>query len=80
MGTAYVETEGTTSLENQTDELVLVATPVNSSYKFVNWTVNGEVVSTYAHYYVLLLNQGFVVSIDKYYVFCSDIDHLGMLL
>ncbi len=51
MGTAYVETEGTTEVTSQTEPLVLVATPANPSYKFVNWTVNGEVVSTDAHYY-----------------------------
>ncbi|MBR3609659.1 MAG: CotH kinase family protein [Bacteroidales bacterium] len=51
MGTAYVGTEGTTEVTSQTEPLVLVATPTDPSYKFVNWTVNGEVVSTDAHYY-----------------------------
>ena len=50
-GTAYINTEGVTSVTNNTDPLVLVATPTNPSYKFLNWTLNGEVVSTDSHFY-----------------------------
>ena len=47
MGTAYVGEEGTTSLSEQTGAVKVVAV-ANEGYEFVNWTVNGEVVSTVA--------------------------------
>ena len=47
MGTAYIGTEGTTSVENQTGVVKLVAV-ANKGYEFVNWTVGTEVVSTNA--------------------------------
>ena len=50
-GTAYINTEGVTSVTNNTDPLVLVAIPTNPSYKFLNWALNGEVVSTDSHFY-----------------------------
>ena len=50
-GTVYINTEGVTSVTNNTDPLVLVTTPTNPSYKFLNWTLNGEVVSTDSHFY-----------------------------
>ena len=47
MGTAYIGEEGTTSVENQTGVVKLVAV-ANKGYEFVNWTVGTEVVSTNA--------------------------------
>lgn len=52
MGSAYIGTEGTTSTRvdadgTQTIELTAVA---NEYYEFVNWTLNGEIVSTDAVY------------------------------
>ena len=46
MGSAYVGVEGTTSLEDQTGAVKLVATASGNAYRFVNWTVDGEVVAT----------------------------------
>ncbi|MBR4963161.1 MAG: discoidin domain-containing protein, partial [Muribaculaceae bacterium] len=46
MGSAYVGVEGTTSLEGQTSAVKLVATVSDNAYRFVNWTVDGEEVST----------------------------------
>ena len=46
MGSAYVGVEGTTSLEDQTSAVKLVATVSDNAYRFVNWTVDGEVVAT----------------------------------
>ena len=51
MGTVYINTQGVTTVSNNAESLVLVATPINSSFKFVNWTVNGEEVSTNPHFY-----------------------------
>ena len=47
MGTAYIGTEGITSVEDQTTAVRLYAV-ANEGYEFVNWTLNGEVVSTVA--------------------------------
>ena len=52
MGTAYVGEEGTTTLEGQTGAIKLVAV-ANEGYEFVNWTLNGEVISTDATIYDL---------------------------
>ena len=49
MGSAYIEEEGTTTLEGQTGNVTLVAV-ANEGYEFVNWTLNGEVVSTKAKF------------------------------
>ena len=46
MGTAYVGIEGTTELTDQTGAVRMVATTSDNAYRFVNWTVEGEVVST----------------------------------
>ena len=45
MGSAYIEEEGTTSLEGLTGAVKLVAV-ANEGYEFVNWTLDGEVVGT----------------------------------
>ena len=45
MGTAYIGTEGTTSVEDQTAAVKLYAV-ANEGYEFVNWTLNGEEVGT----------------------------------
>ena len=47
MGTAYVGEEGTTTLEGQTRTVKLVAV-ANEGFDFVNWTLDGEEVSTEA--------------------------------
>jgi hypothetical protein len=49
MGSAYIGEAGVTEVENETEPLRLVAVPAEG-YMFVNWTVNGEVVSTEASY------------------------------
>ena len=52
MGSAYIGTEGTTSIScssDGTDIATLTAVPA-AGYEFVNWTLNGEVVSTEAVY------------------------------
>ena len=46
MGTAYVGAEGMTELADQTGAVRMVATTSDNAYRFVNWTVEGEVVST----------------------------------
>ena len=48
MGSAYVGVEGTTTLEGQTSAVKVAATPASNAYRFVNWTVDGEVVATTA--------------------------------
>ena len=50
MGTAYIAIEGVTEVTNQTAAVKLVAVPSAIGYKFVNWTVNGEEVSTSASF------------------------------
>ena len=45
MGSAFIGTEGVTSVEGQTGVVRLIAV-ANEGYDFVNWTVDGEVVST----------------------------------
>ncbi|MBR5533042.1 MAG: discoidin domain-containing protein [Bacteroidales bacterium] len=47
MGSAYVGVEGTTELADQTGGVKLVAV-ANEGYEFINWTLEGEVVSTNA--------------------------------
>ena len=52
MGTAYIGTEGTTSVScaaDGTDTVTLTAVPT-TGYQFVNWTLDGVVVSTDAVY------------------------------
>ena len=52
MGTAYIDTEGTTSKtcsSDGTDTVTLTAVPA-TGYQFSNWTLGGEVVSTDAVY------------------------------
>ena len=52
MGSAYIGTEGTTSVDcssDGTDTATLTAVPA-AGYEFVSWTLNGEVVSTEAVY------------------------------
>ena len=49
MGTAYIGTEGTTSVEDTTAPVKLYAV-ANEGYEFVNWTVDGVEVSTDATY------------------------------
>ena len=46
MGSAYVGAAGMTEVTNQTARVKVVATPASNAYRFVNWTVEGEVVST----------------------------------
>ena len=46
MGSAYVGIAGITVLENQTGAVRMTATESSNAYRFVNWTVNGEEVST----------------------------------
>ena len=45
MGSAYIGTEGTTSVEGQTGAVKVTAVPA-TGYTFVNWTVEGVEVST----------------------------------
>ena len=45
---------------------------------FFSW--KSTALGVIAFFLCLLLNQGFVVNVAKYYVFCSDTDHLGVLL
>lgn len=45
-GIAYIGLEGITEVENQTSAVKLIAEPKDISYKFVNWTVGTEEVST----------------------------------
>ena len=47
MGIAYIGTEGTTEVTDQTTGVKMFAV-ANEGYEFVNWTVNGEVVGTSA--------------------------------
>ncbi|MBP3353704.1 MAG: discoidin domain-containing protein [Bacteroidales bacterium] len=47
MGTAYIVSEGITSVADQTGAVNITAVP-KDGYEFVNWTLNGEVVSTKA--------------------------------
>ena len=52
MGSAYIGTEGTTSVDcssEGTETATLTAVP-SAGYEFVSWTLNGEVVSTEAVY------------------------------
>ena len=48
MGSAYVGVAGTTVLEDQTSAVRMTATVASNAYRFVNWTLNGEEVSTSA--------------------------------
>ena len=45
MGTAYIGEEGVTEVADSADPLQLVAV-ANEGYEFINWTVDGEAVST----------------------------------
>ncbi|MBR5240701.1 MAG: CotH kinase family protein [Muribaculaceae bacterium] len=49
MGTAYIGSEGVTEVTDQTDPVAITAVPFEG-YKFINWTVAGEEVSTNASY------------------------------
>ena len=49
MGTAYIGSEGVTEVTDQTDPVAITAV-AKDGYKFVNWTVAGEEVSTNASY------------------------------
>ena len=52
MGAAYIETEGVTSKEVSAEnpETVTITAVAAEGYEFVEWTLNGEVVSTEAVY------------------------------
>ena len=49
MGSAYIGTEGTTAVADETGPVTIVAVP-KEGYKFINWTVEGQEVSTNASY------------------------------
>ena len=49
MGSAYIGTEGTTEVTDETGPVTIVAVP-KEGYKFINWTVEGQEVSTNASY------------------------------
>ena len=48
MGEAYIGISGVTTLEGQTGAVKMFAVASDNAYRFVNWTVDGEVVSTSA--------------------------------
>ena len=68
MGTAYIGTEGTTSVEDTTAPVKLYAV-ANEGYEFVNWTVDGEVVSTSA---TVVVSGAFVVVVDEGFVVVTE--------
>ena len=49
MGSAYIGTEGTSEVADETGPVTIVAVP-KDGYKFINWTVEGQEVSTNASY------------------------------
>ena len=49
MGSAYIGTEGTTEVADETGPVTIVAVS-KEGYKFINWTVEGQEVSTNASY------------------------------
>ena len=46
MGEAYIGISGVTTLEGQTGAVKMFAVASDNAYRFVNWTLDGEVVST----------------------------------
>ena len=49
MGSAYIGTEGTTEVADETGPVTIVAVP-KEGYKFINWTVAGQEISANASY------------------------------
>ncbi len=49
MGTAYIGSEGVTEVADETGPVTITAVP-KEGYKFINWTEEGQVVSTNASY------------------------------
>ena len=65
------------SAQSQTFQVCSFATKL-VLLAFFSW--KSTALGVIAFFLCLLLNQGFVVNVAKYYVFCLDADHLGMLL
>lgn len=81
MGAAYIDTEGTLSkaVANDGEQTVVLNAVANEGYEFINWTLDGQEVSTEAVYTTTNIteNREYVANFAKMWLLRSEINGDG---